>query len=156
MAAALGTPSEEFAAAAQLVGVSAAAWPAGAPPPVPGEISLTGAAGWPFAVADHARNGAASRDAARRRGGRRPVVDGGELIDLSMRDVAAAFAAAPDHGPHDVLPGGSVACPRWHREQVVLPPRRPVPPAGAAAHAAELGTDTSAVLAQLSGQHAAC
>ena len=62
---------------------------------------------------------------------------GGELIDLSMRDVAAAFAApgqdiAPGHGPHDVLPGWSVACPRWHREQAVLPPRRPRPLAGAA------------------------
>src|SRR5882757_9340295 len=66
---------------------------------------------------------------------------GGELIDLSMRDVAAAFAApgrdiAPGHGPHDVLPGWSVACPRWHREQAVLPPRRPrrLAGAGAAAH----------------------
>ncbi len=38
--------------------------------------------------------------------------EGGELIDLSMRDVAAAFTAAgpgiaPDHGPHEVLPGGA-------------------------------------------------
>ncbi len=58
---------------------------------------------------------------------------GGELIDLSMRDVAAAFAAAgpvaPDHGPHEILPGGSSACPRSRREQAVLPPRRPAPPA---------------------------
>ncbi len=82
---------------------------------------------------------------------------GGELIDLSMRDVAAAFAAtAPDHGPHDVLPSGSVACPRLHREQAVLPPHRPVPLAGAAAHAAELGADTSAVLAWLAARHAVC
>jgi len=81
---------------------------------------------------------------------------GGELIDLSMRDVAAAFAATPDHGPHVVLPGGSVACPRVHREQRVLPPRRPVRPAGAAARAAELGADTQAVLAWLNGRAAAC
>jgi crotonobetainyl-CoA:carnitine CoA-transferase CaiB-like acyl-CoA transferase len=96
---------------------------------------------------------------------------GGELIDLSMRDVAAAFAAAPlDHGPHDilpgrsatgprshqVLPGGSVTCPRSGREQAVMPPRRPAPPAGAAAHAAELGADTSAVLAWLAGRRTPC
>jgi crotonobetainyl-CoA:carnitine CoA-transferase CaiB-like acyl-CoA transferase len=82
---------------------------------------------------------------------------GGELIDLPMREVAAAFAAAAlDHGPHDVLPGGSVACPRSHREQAVLPPRRPAPPAGPAARAPELGADTSAVLAWLARRHAAC
>lgn len=96
---------------------------------------------------------------------------GGELIDLPMRDVAAAFAAAvPDHGPHDilpgepvtclrshhVLPGGSVICPPLHRAQDVLPPRRPAAPAGTAAHAAELGADTSAVLAWLTGRRAAC
>jgi CoA-transferase family III len=96
---------------------------------------------------------------------------GGELIDLPMREVAAAFAAAaPDHGPHDILPGGSVACPRshhalpggsvscprLHRVQAVLPPRRPTVPAGTAAHAAELGADTSAVLAWLDGRRAAC
>ncbi|TVZ02753.1 CoA transferase [Trebonia kvetii] len=82
---------------------------------------------------------------------------GGELIDLPMREVAAAFAAAAlDHGPHDVLPGGSVACPRSHRAQAVLPPRRPAPPAGPAAHAPELGADTSAVLAWLARRPAAC
>ena len=82
---------------------------------------------------------------------------GGELIDLSMRDVAAAFAAAtPDHGPHDILASGSVACPRSHREQAVLAPRRPSPPGGPARHAAELGADTSAVLAWLAGRRAAC
>ena len=87
---------------------------------------------------------------------------GGELIDLPMRDVAAAFAAAapdhgaPDHGPHPVLPDGRVACPRWHREQAVLAPRRPPSPAGPARHAAELGADTSAVLAWLAGRRAAC
>jgi crotonobetainyl-CoA:carnitine CoA-transferase CaiB-like acyl-CoA transferase len=80
---------------------------------------------------------------------------GGELIDLSMRDVAEAFAAAAlDHGPHPVLPGGSVSCPRLHREQAVLPPRRPAPPAGTAGHAAELGADTSAVLAWLADRSA--
>jgi hypothetical protein len=74
-----------------------------------------------------------------------------------MRDVAAAFAAAmPDHGPHDILPGGSVACRRSRREQAVLPPRRPAPPAGPANHAAELGADTGAVLAWLAGRRAAC
>ena len=96
---------------------------------------------------------------------------GGELIDLPMRDVAAAFAAAaPDHGPHDIFPGGpvtwprthhdlpgwSVSCPRLHRVQAVLPPRRPAAPAGTAAHAAELGADTSAVLAWLADRRAAC
>jgi CoA-transferase family III len=97
---------------------------------------------------------------------------GGELIDLSMRDVAAAFAAAapgqgppdhgppdhgpPDHGPHDILPSGSVSCPRLHREQAVLAPRRPSPPAGPGRHAAELGADTSAVLEWLAGRRAAC
>jgi len=97
---------------------------------------------------------------------------GGELIDLPMRDVAAAFAAAapdhgvpdhgapdhgaPDHGRHDIRPGGSVVCPRSHREQAVLAPRRPAPPAGPAGHAAELGADTSAVLAWLADRRAAC
>ncbi|MGH3206698.1 MAG: CoA transferase, partial [Trebonia sp.] len=87
---------------------------------------------------------------------------GGELIDLSMRDVAAAFAAAPPghgaaaHGPHDILPSGALSCPRTGREQAVLAPRRPSPPAGPARHAAELGADTSAVLAWLAGRRAAC
>jgi hypothetical protein len=82
---------------------------------------------------------------------------GGELIDLAMREVAAAFAATPDHGPHPVLPGGSVACPRSHREQRVLPPRRPVSPAGSAgARGPELGADTQTVLAWLNGRPGAC
>jgi hypothetical protein len=82
---------------------------------------------------------------------------GGELIDLPMREVAAAFAAAaPDHGPHDFLPSGSVACPRSHREQAVLAPQRPAPPAGPVTRAPELGADTSAVLAWLAGRRAAC
>lgn len=84
---------------------------------------------------------------------------GGELIDLSMRDVAAAFAAAPApaHGPHEVHPDGFVTCPRVGRRQAVLPPRRPVPPPGPMArHAADLGADTSAVLAWLAGRTGAC
>ena len=84
---------------------------------------------------------------------------GGELIDLSMRDVAAAFAAAPPpaHGPHEVGPDGFVTCPRSGRRQAVLPPRRPVPPPGPMArYAADLGADTSAVLAWLAGRAAAC
>jgi crotonobetainyl-CoA:carnitine CoA-transferase CaiB-like acyl-CoA transferase len=83
---------------------------------------------------------------------------GGELIDLSMREVAAAFAAAQlDHGPHHVLPGGgAVLCPPSDRTQAVLPPRRPAPPAGAAAHAPELGADTSAVLEWLASRPTAC
>jgi crotonobetainyl-CoA:carnitine CoA-transferase CaiB-like acyl-CoA transferase len=82
---------------------------------------------------------------------------GGELIDLPMRDVAAAFAsAAPDHGPHEILPSGSVACPRSHREQAVLAPRRPAAPAGPVRRAPELGADTSAVLAWLADTRAAC
>jgi crotonobetainyl-CoA:carnitine CoA-transferase CaiB-like acyl-CoA transferase len=101
---------------------------------------------------------------------------GGELIDLPMRDVAAAFAAAPgcwpldhgphdhgphdlgplDHGPHEILPSGSVSCPRLHREQAVLAPGCPSPPAGPGRHAPELGADTAAVLAWLAGRRAAC
>jgi len=75
---------------------------------------------------------------------------GGELIDLSMRAVAAAFAAAPavDHGPHEVRADGIVSCARLGREQAVLPPARPVP-AGPARRAAEPGADTGAVLAWL-------
>lgn len=129
---------DDAAVAGGLVG-----WTAGASPPEP--VFCADAIADPLAGACGALAVALSRSAG-----------GGELIDLSMRDVAAAFAAAPDHGPHDVRPAGSVACPRWRREQAVLPPRRPVSPAGAAVHAAELGADTSAVLAWLSGQHAAC
>jgi hypothetical protein len=84
---------------------------------------------------------------------------GGELIDLSMRDVAAAFAAAraPAHGPHEVGPDDVVACPRSGRRQAVLPPRRPAPPTSPVArHAAALGADTSAVLAWLDGRTAVC
>jgi crotonobetainyl-CoA:carnitine CoA-transferase CaiB-like acyl-CoA transferase len=87
------------------------------------------------------------------------AVGGGELIDLSMRDVAAAFATAPapTHGPHEVRPDGFVTCPRAGRRQSVLPPRRPVtPPGSITQHAPDLGTDTSAVLTWLTGRGAAC
>ena len=69
---------------------------------------------------------------------------GGELIDLPMRAVAAAFAAAPavDHGPHEVAADAAVRCARLGLEQAVLPPR---PPA-VDGPAAELGADTGAVL----------
>ena len=77
---------------------------------------------------------------------------GGERIDLSMRDVAAAFAATavPGHGVHEFRPDGSVRCPRSDREQAVLPPRRPAP----SGRAAELGADTATVLAWLAGRPA--
>jgi hypothetical protein len=80
---------------------------------------------------------------------------GGELIDLSMREVATVFAAAAvDHGPHSVRPAGAggadgadaiVTCAALGREQAVLPPRSPV----VAGDAAEIGADTGAVLAAL-------
>lgn len=90
----------------------------------------------------------------------RSVADGGgELIDLSMREVAATFAAAaaPAHGPHDVRPDGTVTCPLSGRQQAVLPPRRPAPSASpSTSRAAHLGADTSAVLAWLADLAAAC
>lgn len=72
---------------------------------------------------------------------------GGQLIDLSMRAVAASFAAAagPDHGPHEVRPDGTLVCPRLGVEQAVLPPRRPA----SAGPAAELGADTETMLGWL-------
>jgi crotonobetainyl-CoA:carnitine CoA-transferase CaiB-like acyl-CoA transferase len=78
---------------------------------------------------------------------------GGQLIDLSMRATAAAFAAAPrqEHGPHAVRPVGAgwqVTCPHLGRSQEVLPPRRPVPAGSGAA----LGADTTPVLAWLAGR----
>ena len=80
---------------------------------------------------------------------------GGHLIDLSMRDVAAAFAAAPalDHGPHPVnaappsQPDGVVECPWLGRRQAVAPPRVPRPTGPAPA----LGADNVAVLGWLAG-----
>ncbi|MFI7667673.1 CoA transferase [Nocardia sp. NPDC049526] len=55
---------------------------------------------------------------------------GGQLIDLSMRAAAAAFAAAPalTHGPHRVRADGAdwvVECPHYGRSQRVLRPRVP-------------------------------
>ncbi|WP_433631946.1 CoA transferase [Nocardia sp. CA-120079] len=55
---------------------------------------------------------------------------GGQLIDLSMRATAAAFASAPalTHGPHRVLVDGAdwvVECPHHGRSQRVLQPRVP-------------------------------
>ncbi|WP_433761301.1 CoA transferase [Nocardia sp. CA-135398] len=55
---------------------------------------------------------------------------GGQLIDLSMRATAAAFASAPalTHGPHRVLADGAdwlVECPHYGRSQPVLRPRVP-------------------------------
>jgi crotonobetainyl-CoA:carnitine CoA-transferase CaiB-like acyl-CoA transferase len=73
---------------------------------------------------------------------------GGQLIDLSMRAVAACFAAAPGpdhHGPHEVRADGTVYCSHLARAQAVLPPRCPSP----ALPAAELGADTEAVLGWL-------
>jgi hypothetical protein len=75
---------------------------------------------------------------------------GGELIDLSMRAVSAAFATAPDpdHGPHKLQANGpltTVSCARLGREQAVLPPARPVP----SGPAAEFGEHTAAVLSRL-------
>ena len=75
---------------------------------------------------------------------------GGELIDLPMRAVAAAFAGAS----HTVHPGSHqawmsetgadaiVRCGVLGQDQVVLPPARPAP----AGRAPEFGTDTGAVL----------
>ena len=72
---------------------------------------------------------------------------GGELIDLSMRAVAAAFAAAPevDHGPHAVGADGTVSCARLGLEQAVARPVRPA----LGGPAVELGADTAAVLGWL-------
>ncbi|HEX3966254.1 MAG TPA: CoA transferase [Trebonia sp.] len=82
---------------------------------------------------------------------------GGELIDLPMREVAGVFAAAsaPDHGPHEVRPDGSVSCPSSGREQAVQPPRRLAPLNGVRT-AAEPGADTAAVFAWLAGRRATC
>jgi len=90
----------------------------------------------------------------------RSVADGGgELIDLSMREVAATFAAAAasTHSPYDVRPDGTVPCPLSGRQQAVLPPRRPAPSASpSTSHAGYLGADTSAVLAWLADRAASC
>jgi CoA-transferase family III len=77
---------------------------------------------------------------------------GGHLIDLSMRAVAAAFAAPsrdPDcPGPHAVTGTAAdavVTCHAVGLRQPVLPPRRLIP----TGRAAELGTDTATVLGAL-------
>jgi len=98
---------------------------------------------------------------------------GGQLIDLSMRSVAAAFAAAPavDHGPHSVrvraVGGGGadaiVTCARLGREQAVLPPRWPALSGadggvggGVGGTSAEMGADTAAVLGWLGTGSSGC
>lgn len=75
---------------------------------------------------------------------------GGQLIDVSMRDVAAAFAGAASDcdEPHPVrasADGWVVECPRLGRTQAVLPPRVPEP----AGTAPELGADTERIRAEL-------
>lgn len=75
---------------------------------------------------------------------------GGHLIDVSMRDVAAAFAGTPSscEGPHEVRadgPGWVVGCRLLGRTQAVLPPRVPVADGTAVA----MGADTEGVLAGL-------
>jgi crotonobetainyl-CoA:carnitine CoA-transferase CaiB-like acyl-CoA transferase len=85
---------------------------------------------------------------------------GGELIDLAMRDVAAAFAgaAAVDHGPHSVAAGSAggggavVSCAALGLEQAVLPPRAPALSGAAAA----MGADTADVLAWLGAGSSGC
>jgi hypothetical protein len=71
---------------------------------------------------------------------------GGELIDLPMRAVAAAFAAAevPDHGTHEVH-ADAVDCHALSLRQPVLSPRAPAISGTARA----LGADTDAVFAGL-------
>jgi hypothetical protein len=98
---------------------------------------------------------------------------GGQLIDLSMRSVAAAFAAAPavDHGPHSVrvraVGGGGadaiVTCARLGREQAVLPPHWPAlsgagggADGGVGGTSAEMGADTAAVLGWLGTGSSGC
>lgn len=75
---------------------------------------------------------------------------GGQLIDVSMRDVAAAFAAAPpvSHGPHRMRTGAAgtvVECVASGQAQQVLSPRAPTAPG----RATDLGGDTDRVLARL-------
>ncbi|MPZ00486.1 MAG: CoA transferase [Actinophytocola sp.] len=74
---------------------------------------------------------------------------GGHLIDVAMRDVAAAFASAPadDYGGHDALKVGQdwiVRCPHGE-ERAVMPPPTPVP----CGRAAACGADTKQVLASV-------
>lgn len=76
---------------------------------------------------------------------------GGMLLDVALRDVAAAFAAVPvaDHGTHPVRVCGAghvVYCGRDRHQQMVLPPRAPAPTGPAAA----MGADNEYVLGMLS------
>ena len=77
---------------------------------------------------------------------------GGQLIDLSMQKVAAAFAAPSGipacPGPHQVTGTAAdalVTCGALGLRQPVLPPRRLMP----TGRAADLGADTTAVLSGL-------
>ncbi|MGW1214954.1 CoA transferase [Streptomyces sp. NPDC002499] len=71
---------------------------------------------------------------------------GGQLIDVSMRDVAAVFAGVESsgHGPHSVR-GDVVECRHLRRSQAVLPPRVPQP----TGRAAKVGADTDRFLGGL-------
>lgn len=78
---------------------------------------------------------------------------GGLLIDVAMRDVAAAFAAQADLGPHPVRSDTThwtVRCPQTRRAHPVLPPSIPRP----RCVARELGADTRRVLAELTARGA--
>ncbi|MFJ9127770.1 CoA transferase [Streptomyces sp. NPDC102340] len=75
---------------------------------------------------------------------------GGQLIDVSMREVAASFARAVHvpHGPHTVRTGPAgteVACAASGRTQPVLRARTPSAPG----EAADLGADTDQVLSRI-------
>jgi hypothetical protein len=94
----------------------------------------------------------------------RSVADGGgQLIDLSMRDVAAGFAAAAaiDHGPHVVRAVGGrggdavVTCAALGLEQAVLAPAF-VGASGAGGSAVAMGADTADVLAWLGTGSSGC
>ncbi|WP_308289984.1 CoA transferase [Streptomyces cylindrosporus] len=71
---------------------------------------------------------------------------GGQLIDVSMRDVAAGFAGVGPvgHGPHTVS-AGEVECPALGRTAPVRPPRIPEP----SGRAPVMGVDTRRVLAEV-------
>jgi hypothetical protein len=93
----------------------------------------------------------------------RSVADGGgQLIDLSMREVAAGFAAAAavDHGPHAVRAVGGrgadavVTCAALGLEQAVLAPA--FGGASGAGAAVAMGADTADVLAWLGTGASGC
>jgi crotonobetainyl-CoA:carnitine CoA-transferase CaiB-like acyl-CoA transferase len=94
---------------------------------------------------------------------------GGQLIDLSMREVAAGFAAAPaiDHGAHAVRAVGGrggdavVTCAALGQEQVVLAPAFGGGAGGGGAGraggaAVGMGADTADVLAWLGTRSSGC